>query len=357
MTLACLFLMNSLIAEPIRWPSVAENTYPAVAFIASETNSFDQAYGTDPWYLYEYLRPFYEYFWPTQFFSGTGFIISPDGYIVTNQHVIDHGTRTFVILRYPELKVYPAKVVGRDTRLDLAVLKIENEGSEFPYLQFGNSDHIKSGEEVIAIGNPLGLECTVTKGIISSPERNNCGIDLIEGYIQTDTALNFGNSGGPLLNHLGEVVGMNTWSFRLFFEGLNFAIPSNAVKSLAHQLITNGEISQGFLGIEMKLDQEEVFSRYYFDLHEGAMVTRVIDNSPAHFEGIEYGDLILEMNGAPVRSPQSLRNKIAVLAPGTDVHLTIERYGKILELTIKLGSDTLSKKHSRLSSFGNHLVI
>lgn len=211
-SLACLFLTTYLLpvfAEScIRWPTVAESSYPAVVFIASETNSFDQSYGTDPWFLYEYLRPFYEYFWPTQFFSGTGFIISPEGYIVTNQHVIDQGTKTFVILRYPELRVYPAKVVGSDTRLDLAVLKIEKEVEDFPYLQFGNSDQIKSGEEVIAIGNPLGLEFTVTKGIVSSPERNNCGLDLIEGYIQTDAALNHGNSGGPLINHHGEVIGM-----------------------------------------------------------------------------------------------------------------------------------------------------
>ncbi|NGX38045.1 MAG: Periplasmic pH-dependent serine endoprotease DegQ [Chlamydiae bacterium] len=337
-----------------------EEVLPAVVFIAKEINSFDQVYPYNPDSFYEYLRPFYEWWWPTRHFHGSGFIVSPDGYVVTNDHVVDEGTDFLIVIRDFDLKIYKAKLVGSDPRTDLAVLKIEDpDGTEFAYLKFGNSQNVALGDDVTVIGSPITTESTVTRGIISGKNRNNCGLFDIEGYLQTDAPINAGNSGGPILNENGDVIGVVSFGFSHFWgiEGIGFAIPSNSAEKIVNQFITKGKVSQGFLGIELEDTCEIVFDHFFFDTNGGAQISGIVLDSPADKMGLEPGDLIIEFNNIPIDMPANLRNHLCVLEPGTIVHLSVDREGEILEFTVELGSDELSKKHASMDSFACQIVI
>jgi len=334
--------------------AIAQQASQSVVFVAIEINPFDQYYGPQPG-DYAYLRPFYDYFWPSKHGHGSGFIISPDGYIVTNAHVVEDATKVLVVVRTDETLLCKASVLGKDVRTDVAVLKIEDPmESPLPFLKFGDSDQIQVGQQVICIGNPRSprLESTVTSGIISGIDRNNFGIHSIEGYIQTDAAINPGNSGGPLLNTEGEVIGVSSWMYKhtLGFEGLSFAISSHTAQTIARQIITHGKISQGFLGVELDIDDEmeSAFEFIQFDSNEGAYIIGIIEDSPAEKAGLRVDDIILKVDQYPVRSAASLRNRIAILEPKTSIQLLFERDGELLEVTLELGSEELANAHSDL---------
>lgn len=336
------------------WTAVAEKALSATVFVAEETNFFEQAYGPNPWWLYEYVRPFYEYLWPSEFGHGTGFIISPDGYIVTNEHVVNGATHLLVILQDTERRVCTATLVGDDPRTDIAVLKIDNpDGFQFPHLSFGDSDKVEVGEQVIAVGNPVvpELESTVTMGIVSALERDGFNHCSIEGFIQTDTALNGGNSGSPLLNLQGDVIGIvQSGEPHFWFEGLGFAIPSHTAQHIAQQIIAKGKASQGFLGVELEKGEVDAFEAYYFSDYRGATIQRVILDSPAAKAGLKAGDLILQVDDYSIRSPKSLKNRICILEPSTKIELTIERKGSLIKKTIELGDEEFSRRYSELEN-------
>jgi serine protease Do len=320
---------------------ISEKAIAATVFIASETNYFDQSFGSDPGY-YEYFRPIYNMFWPAIVSHASGFIISPEGYIVTNDHAVERATKLLVVAQCGDKRIYKARVIGRDPRIDIAVLKIEDSDNvNFPYLKFGDSSKVKVGEQVLVVGNPVApqLESTVTMGIVSAIDKNNFGIDLIEGYIQTDATINNGNSGSPLINLNGEVIGVINWCFtHVLFEGLGFAIPSNSAKKIVDQLIKHGKAVQGFLGIECELAIDSVFNRYYFENNQGAQIKKVLKNSPAEKAGLQEGDIILKINEYTVKSIKSLINQIWTCEPNTTVNLVINRSGEIIEISVQLAA-------------------
>ncbi len=329
--------------------SSLQELFPAVVTIVNKEDFVDQLYeNVDPESFYEYLRPFYEWYFPTEYSRGSGFIISSDGYIVTNAHVIEDATETMVVLESDEKRVYKASVVGMDLRTDIAVLKIENpEEREFPYVSFGDSDSVLPGDSVIMIGTPKGLLSTLTKGIVSAVERSSQYANQVEGYIQIDSAVNSGNSGGPLFNERNEVIGVVSWT-RRDTEGLGFAIPTNTAKNIADQIISNRRATQGFLGIKMDRDEEVVLDVFHFDRNRGAEIVSIIENSPAEKGELQVGDRIVKMDGKTILSPQMLKDRVCVLAPDTKIELVVERDGETIELSIELGDEELSEMYSWL---------
>jgi S1-C subfamily serine protease len=343
--------VNCLIVGLIMLPILAiagpislEEARKAVVFIAIESNPFELSYGPNPGYYYGYLRPVYDYFWPSSLALGSGFIISQDGYVITNSHVVKNATKVLVIMRMPDVKLCKATVLGKDPRCDIAILKLEVEDAKpLPYLTLGDSDKVEIGDRAILIGNPKGLEFSVTAGVISEKNRNY-GRDDIEGYFQTDITANQGSSGSPLLNSEFEVIGI------LFggYEGFSFDIQSNIAREIARQVIENGKITQGFLGVKLGENTIAAFDYFYFDRNEGAKIESLIEDSPAQRAGLKAGDVIFELNGRSILSSADLKNKVAVLAEDTAISLKVYRDREIFEFDLILGKDELSKQHSDL---------
>ncbi len=274
--------------------------------------------------------------------GGSGFIISEDGYILTNYHVIEDADRVQVRLEN-ESRQFLAKVVGTDRLTDLALLKID-VGRRLPTIPLGDSNRVRVGEWVVAIGNPLFWDHTVTVGVISAvgrrlPRGDPNGRDpSFDNFLQTDAAINFGNSGGPLLNLYGEAIGINTAISRVG-QGIGFTIPINMAKQIVDQLKENGRVARGFLGIEirdiaaMDADQREFF--HLADQH-GAFVNNVTRGLPGAVSGMRRGDAVVEVDGKPIDSSQELINEITGRSPGDSARLTIIRDGERLQLTAHL---------------------
>ncbi|AHK63418.1 hypothetical protein BOKEGFJH_00545 [Chlamydia avium] len=263
---------------------------------------------------------------------GTGFIVSSDGYVVTNNHVVEDTGKIHVTLHNGQK--YPAKVVGLDPKTDLAVIKIN--AKNLPYLNFGNSDDLKVGDWAIAIGNPFGLQATVTVGVISAKGRNQLHIADFEDFIQTDAAINPGNSGGPLLNIDGQVIGVNTAivSGSGGYIGIGFAIPSVMAKRIIDQLISDGQVIRGFLGVTLQPIDAELAACYKLEKVYGALITDVVKGSPAHKAGLKQEDVIIAYNGKEVESLSAFRNAISLTDPDTRILLKIVREGKIIEIPV-----------------------
>ncbi len=270
--------------------------------------------------------------------QGSGFIISTDGYILTNNHVVGEVDSITVTLQ--DGRKLDAKVIGTDPKSDVAVIKVEADN--LPVIELGDSDALDIGEWVIAIGNPFGLAATVTVGVVSAKGRGGIGIADYEDFIQTDAAINLGNSGGPLLNLEGKAVGLNTAIFSLSqsggYMGIGFAIPINMAKHIKQQLVETGKVTRGFLGIRMDEVQPELAE--YFDLkpNQGISVLRVFSDSPADKAGLKAGDIILEMDGKKIEGMQQFKNTIAMVEPGTNVTLLVYRDGKELKKKVDIGS-------------------
>ena len=315
---------------------VAERSAPAVVYIETE-RAVTGVPGGHPFDFFgdEFFRRFFS---PPKFRergAGSGFIISKDGYIVTNNHVVEKAQK--ITVKLLDGRVFQGKVVGTDPFSDVALIKVD--ANNLPTLPLGNSDLIRVGEWVIAIGNPFGLTHTVTVGVVSAKGRSGIGITDVEDFIQTDAAINPGNSGGPLLNIRGEVIGMNTAIFTRSggYMGIGFAIPINLVKAIAEQLKTKGTVERGWLGVYIQDLTPDLAKALGLKVTEGVLVTEVIPNSPAEKAGIKEKDVIVKINGKPVKTAAELRSQILLLKPGSVAELEIVRGSerKIIKATIE----------------------
>lgn len=270
--------------------------------------------------------------------QGSGFIISPDGYILTNYHVVRGAKELTVFLQNGNKREVSATLIGGDAQTDIAIIKINDTSMTYPYLEFANSEEVEVGEWVIAVGNPFQLESTVTAGIISAVGRQNLQITDYEDFIQTDAAINPGNSGGPLLDLDGNVVGMNTAivSPNGGYIGIGFAIPSQVLINIKQQIIDKGSVSRGFLGVSLQPIDQDLAESFGLPNTQGALVVDVIPDSPASKAGLKQGDIIIKMNNNTVKNPSSLRNDVVLLPPDSTAKLTVNRKGKIITIPVTL---------------------
>src|SRR5215471_2208430 len=255
--------------------------------------------------------------------AGSGFIISADGQILTNYHVVGDADRVTVKLN--DGREFTAKTIGTDQPSDIAVIKIE--AHDLPVLRLGDSDAMEVGDWVIAAGNPFGLTESITVGVVSAKGRSRLGIADFEDFIQTDAAINPGNSGGPLINLQGEAIGVNTAiaSRSGGYMGIGFAIPINMVKAIKEQLVTQGKVVRGYLGVRIQELTRALAESLNIEATEGILLADVSPRSPAAKAGLKRGDVILSFNGHAVQDPGQLRNTVAMTAPGTKVPLQILR--------------------------------
>ncbi len=276
--------------------------------------------------------------------TGSGFIISKDGQILTNAHVVDGATNVNVILK--DGRRFTGKVLGTDPVTDVAVIKIQ--ANNLPTAKLGNSEGLKPGEWAIAIGNPLGLDNTVTTGIISATGRSSSAVGVPDkrvAFIQTDAAINPGNSGGPLLNQRGEVIGMNTAIIQ-GTQGLGFAIPINTAGRIANQLIAQGKVDHPYLGIEMVALTPEVKQNFNSDPDSnltiaedrGVLVVRVLPNSPAAASGLKAGDVIQRLNGQAVTDAESIQKAVEEANVGGNLRLDLRRNGQTIDVAVRPGA-------------------
>ena len=284
---------------------------------------------------------------------GSGFIVKvEDGwaYILTNNHVVDKATK--IKVKLSDGSVYKAKVVGKDPKTDVALIKIKVGDKKVPTVKLGNSDDIKVGEFVIAVGNPYGLNWTVTHGIISAKGRHGLGLNPIENFIQTDAAINPGNSGGPLCDIYGKVIGINTAIVRNA-QGLGFAVPINIAKKVMNDLLKYGKVIRGWLGVYIEDLSPEIAQK--FGVKQGVLITKVIKDSPAEKGGLKSGDVIVEFNGKPVKSVSDLQLRVINTKPGEKVKIKVIRDGQEKVLTVEIDQMPGSKQvamEDLISRFG-----
>jgi Do/DeqQ family serine protease len=267
---------------------------------------------------------------------GSGVVVSPDGYILTNNHVVEGATD--VKVSFADKEEYPAKIVGTDKYADIAVLKINKTG--LTTLPFADSGHAQVGDVVLAIGEPFGLGGTVTMGIISATGRSMGGqIERFEDFIQTDASINRGNSGGALIDTRGDLVGINTAILSGETggnQGIGFAIPANMARNVMDQIMKNGKVTRGFLGILPQELTPEMAKAFGMPNAHGVAVAQVEANSPAQKAGLKVGDVITAVNGTPMDDVNAFRLQVAGYAPGTSINLKVERSGQTLNLPVTL---------------------
>ena len=269
--------------------------------------------------------------------QGSGFFVSEDGYIVTNNHVVSEGAAFVVVLN--DGTELDAKLVGKDSRTDLAVLKVDPKGKKFTYVTWADDTKVRVGDWVVAVGNPFGLGGTVTAGIVSARGR-----DIHSGpyddYIQIDAPVNKGNSGGPTFNLNGQVVGINTAIFSQSggSVGIAFAIPATTAKDVVNDLIKTGTVSRGWLGVQIQPVTKDIAESLGLSEASGALVVSPQDGSPGQKAGIKNGDVVTAVNGDPVKDPRDLARRIGAMQPGSKVEVTLWRGGKSQSVTVELGT-------------------
>lgn len=261
---------------------------------------------------------------------GSGVVVSPDGYIITNNHVVEQSDEIRVIMY--DKQNYEGKIVGSDPKTDIAVIKIS--AKNLPAIKWGDSDHLEVGEFVLAFGNPFSFGHTVTMGIVSAVGRANVGIADYEDFIQTDAAINPGNSGGPLVNVRGELVGINTAIFSRTGgnQGIGFAVPSNMAQSVMSQLISDGKVTRGWLGVTIQNFTPDLAKEFGLEKIAGALVTEIFRDSPAEKADMKRGDVILDLDGKEIPNVESLRNIIAQSKVGSPVTIRVFREGRTISL-------------------------
>ena len=287
---------------------------------------------------------------PPEMGLGSGVIVSGDGYILTNSHVVDDAESLKVTLS--DGRILTAKVIGKDQKSDIAVIKVE--ARDLPALTFADSDDIQVGDRVLAVGNPFGIGETVTSGIISGTGRSGAtGLDY-EDFIQTDAAINPGNSGGALVDMQGRLIGLNTaiLSRSGGFQGIGFAIPANLARHVVDSLVKSGKVVRGYLGVTIQDISPDLADQFQLKSNSGAVVADVKPDNPAANAGLKSGDVILEFEGKPVKDSRQLKFAVAAAEPGQKVKLGYLRDGKNETATVTIG-EVLGEKHSVTSSSNN----
>lgn len=320
------------------YADLVEQVSPAVVFI--EVTAKAQNVGnTMPGNIPPQLRHFFEDGMPGQNGPvqglGSGFIISSDGEIVTNHHVVD-GAET-VTVKLADGRSFDAEVLGSDPMTDIALLKIAAD-VDLPFVTFGNTDTLRVGDEVVAVGNPFGLGGTVTSGIISALSRD-IRSGPFDDFIQTDAAINRGNSGGPLFNNNGDVIGVNTAIISPGggSVGIGFAVPADLVQTVVADLSDDGTIARGWLGVNIRPMSEEVANVLGYDMPKGAVIEAVSDDSPAAKAGLQKGDIILSFGDTPVNELRDLTRAVATTTPEQSTTVTVLRKGDEVTLDVTVG--------------------
>ena len=265
--------------------------------------------------------------------TGSGVLVDPKGYILTNNHVIENAQE--IIVRLSDQRKFTAKLVGRDPKSDIAVLKVDAP-KPLPAAELGDSDHLRVGQWAIAIGNPFGLDRTVTVGIISATARTRVGVTQYDNFIQTDASINPGNSGGPLLNIDGKVIGINT-AIVAAGQGIGFSIPINQARDAMQQLITRGKVVRGWLGIVIQDVTDQLAGSFGVKEREGVLVAEVMKGSPAETAGLKPGDVVVDLSGTPIKEVPDLQRRIASIRPGQTMKLTVIRDKKPFLVTVRIG--------------------
>jgi Do/DeqQ family serine protease len=309
----------------------AQRASAAVVSINTSQSAGKHANSNDPWFKFFYGDRGDE----PQGGLGSGVIVSPSGYILTNNHVVEEADEIEVILN--DSRRAKAKVIGTDPDSDLAVLKIELD--KLPTIVLGNSDALQVGDQVLAIGNPFGVGQTVTSGIVSALGRNQLGINTFENFIQTDAAINPGNSGGALVDTNGNLLGINTaiYSRSGGSMGIGFAIPVSTAKQVLEGLVKDGQVTRGWIGVEPNDLSAELAETFDVKIKEGVIITGVLHNGPAAKAGIKPGDVIETVGDRKISDVTQLLATVASLKPGTAVPFTVNRKSQELTLTVTPG--------------------
>ncbi len=319
---------------------IAETVMPATVNIYVESEvTVQNPYGQNPFFNDPFFRKFFEM--PEMGedqkrkmqAQGSGVIISPDGYIFSNHHVVKDATKITVMLA--DNREFKAKLVGVDPETDVAILKID--GKDLPYAAIGNSDDVQVGDWAIAIGNPFGLAGSFTVGFVSALGRPGMNSGF-QSFIQSDTAVNPGNSGGPLVNIQGQVIGINTaiQSQSGGYQGISFAVPINTVITVAKQILEKGTVERGFLGIYPDNLDETTRKHFKLSNKEGIIISRVIENSPAQKAGLQQGDIITKINGKEINDPAALQRMVGSLEPNSKISIEYLRNNTRKEVSVIL---------------------
>jgi serine protease Do len=337
--------IESLERQNKAYERIAESVTPAIVAIQStQVIKVQQSPFMDPFFR-QFFGDMFPQFGPPreqrERALGSGVIVSGEGYIVTNNHVVSKATQIQVLLS--DKRTFKGKVVGADPRTDIAVIKIDAQN--LPVVPFGDSGQLKVGDTVMAFGNPFGQYFTVTKGIVSALGRSLADPDKFEDFIQTDAAINPGNSGGALVNVRGQVIGINTAIIsgnsgpggEGSFIGIGFAIPSNTAKHVMEDLIKRGKVSRGYLGVSIKSLNEAFAKEFKVPDTSGALVDEVTPGGPADKAGIKNGDVIRKINGQTVEGSSQLQAMVTNMNPGTEVKLDILRDGQPVTIRLTLG--------------------
>ncbi len=278
--------------------------------------------------------------------QGSGVIISSDGYILTNNHVIAKAREVNVTL--PDKREFKGRIIGTDPKTDLAVVKIN--ATDLPAVSWGDASRLQVGEYVLAVGNPFGLNSTVTLGIVSAVGRGHMGITQYEDFIQTDAAINPGNSGGALVNTRGELVGINTAIFSQSggYQGVGFAVSTTMAKPIYESLVKSGKVVRGYLGISIQDLNQDLAKSFNIKDSKGALISDVRDDGPAEQAGLKQGDVIIEYHGTPVEDGVALQRLVTRTSVGTKVPLKVIREGHELEMTVKIGEQPDEAKVAKM---------
>ena len=327
------------VAQPVRPPSgshgmptgfreAAHRAAPAVVSVLTSNSGARHPRRNDPWFRYF----FGDQEGQPQSGIGSGVIVSAEGYILTNNHVVEHMDDIEVML--VDGRKASAKVIGTDPDTDLAVLKVDLE--RLPTITFGNSDDLQVGDAVLAIGNPFGVGQTVTSGIVSALGRNQLGINTFENFIQTDAAINPGNSGGALVDGAGNLVGINSaiYSRSGGSLGIGFAIPVSTARQVMDSLIEDGQVTRGWIGVEPRDLTREMAETFNLPVKEGVLITGVLQKGPAAAGGMRPGDVVVRVAGTPVANTAQLLNAVAALKPGEPAKIEVQRGNDALSLEI-----------------------
>ena len=319
--------------------SAAQRAAPAIVSIVASKLNPRQPHADDPWFRFFFgdRSPQDQ----SQRGLGSGVIVSPEGYLITNNHVIEGADEIEVQLA--DGRQATAKLVGTDPDSDVAVLKIELD--KLPTVSFANTDQLQVGDAVLAIGNPFGVGQTVTAGIVSALGRNQLGINTFENFIQTDAAINPGNSGGALVDAGGNLVGINTAIFSRSGGslGIGFAIPANTARMVMESLIREGKVTRGWIGVEPRDLTPEMAESLRLPVKAGVLITGVLQNGPAGAGGVMPGDVVVKIAGQPIANTAQLFNAVAALKPGNTALIAVQRGERALELKVQVALRPPSK--------------